>query len=900
MDHELDPKDFASEPQEESSISTTNEPTEEAVSVIPVTETALPHMEHSLGGMYRTWFLDYASYVILERAVPHIEDGLKPVQRRVLYAMHLMENGMLHKVAKIVGATMAYHPHGDASINDALVQLGQKNFLVETQGNWGNIYTGDAAAAGRYIEAKLSDFALDTLFGDKITPWKKSYDGKAREPVFLPARFPLLLAQGAEGIAVGLASKILPHNPKELLLAACKYLQGEDFELFPDFPTGGLVDVERYNDGRRGGSIKSRARIERLENRVLSIKDLPFGKTTTSLIESILKANEKGKIKIKRIDDMTAEEADIRITLPTGVSADKTVDGLYAFTDCEVSISPNACVIKNRKPEFMGVSDLLRYSAEQTKDLLRQDLQWRLDEKREQFQMASLERLFIENRIYKDKEFEQAEGEEQALNHVLSRLLPLAEGSLVRPISREDLKKLLEIRMARILKFNLAKHEEGMVKLQEEMEKLQHNLNHLVQYTIKYYQQLIDTYGSRWKRRTQITRFGTIEATKVAEANQKLYIDREGGFVGTALKGSEYVCDCSEIDDFIIFFRNGNYMISKVEEKKFVGKEDVLHVARYQKGDTRTIYNVVYRDGKEGPYMVKRFNVVSFVRDRVYDLTQATPGSRIEYLTANPNGEAEVISYKYPISARKPGQAETKRTGHLDFSKIQVRARTARGNIVTRRRMSSISLFSKGGTTLDGRSVWFDPDVNRINYNGQGTLLGEFDGEDRILVIRNNGEAYTTGFEETNYFEDTPRCIEKFVPEKVWSIVYVEQEQNQTYLKRCTFPDQSKPFSIAGEGNKILLITDKQDPVLEVSFSEEKSIPNEIQASEFFIKSVFARGRRVSIQQAEKVTLLRYTEPTTEPNTPSDTPNEEEIEIEAPLSSDSLSSIQVEESGELF
>lgn len=825
--------------------------------------------KHSLGGMYRNWFLDYASYVILERAVPHIEDGLKPVQRRVLYAMHLMENGTLHKVAKIVGATMAYHPHGDASINDALVQLGQKNFLIDTQGNWGNIYTGDAAAAGRYIEAKLSDFAIDTLFGDKITPWKKSYDGKEREPVYLPTRFPLLLAQGAEGIAVGLACKILPHNPIELLEAACLYLRNKPFELYPDFPTGGLIDVERYNDGRRGGSIKSRARIERIEDRVLSIKDLPFGKTTSSLIESILKANEKGKIKIKRVDDMTAEEADIRITLPSGVSADKTIDGLYAFTDCEVSIWPNACVIRDNKPEFMSVSDLLTYSTDQTKELLRQDLQWQLSEKQDHFLMASLERIFIEHRIYKDKEFEQAADEKEALEHVHQRLRPLVEGLLLRPIMQEDLKKLLEIRMARILKFNLAKHEEYMLRLQSEMDRQQYHLDHIVDYTIQYYQSLLSTYGQGWQRRTRITRFGTIEATKVAEANQKLYIDREGGFVGTGLKGAEYICDCSEIDDFIIFFRKGTYWVSKVEEKKFVGREEVVHVARYQRGDTRTIYNVVYRDGKSGPYYIKRFDVSSCVRDRVYDCTLGEPQSRIEYFSANPNGEAEIISYKYPIREgnRKNGQAEQKRTAQLDFSKIFIRNRTARGNLVTRRRMSAVSLHSKGATTLGGRKVWYDPDVNRLNYNGQGTLLGEFDADDRILVLFESGEAYTTGFEESNHFSTHPQVIEKFDPDKVWTIAYLDSQRNQTYLKRCTFPDQPKPFAMAGEENKLLFFTDKLEPVLRITFggADHYRPALEVEAGSFIaVKSVYAKGKRLSLYTVQAVELLRFQEPIVE------------------------------------
>lgn len=813
---------------------------------------------HSLGSMYKNWFLDYASYVILERAVPHIEDGLKPVQRRILYAMYLMENGMMHKVAKIVGATMAYHPHGDASINDALVQLGQKDFLIETQGNWGNIYTGDAAAAGRYIEAKLSNFALDILFGDKVTPWKKSYDGKADEPIYIPTRFPLLLAQGAEGIAVGLSSKILPHNPAELLNAACDYLQGKPFELYPDFPTGGLVDVERYNDGQRGGSVKSRAKIERLEGRTLSIKGLPFGKTTSTLIDSIIKANEKGKIKIKKIDDMTAEEADIRISLPTGVSVDKTIDGLYAFTDCEVNIWPNACVIQDDKPQFLSVSDLLRFSVDHTKELLRQELQIALEEKQEQFLAASLEQLFIVHRLYKEKEFEQAANETAVLQHLRSRLEPLTEGKLLRPIKTDDLKKLLEIRMARILKFNLAKHEEAMLKMQQEMDRIEKDLSQLVQYTINYYQQILKTYGAFWQRRTEIARFGTIEAAKVVETNLKFYIDRAGGFVGTSLKDEEYLFDCSEIDEFIIFFRNGTYMVCKVEDKKFIGKEEVIHVDRYIRGDKRTIYNVIYRHGKAGPYHMKRFYVASIIRDRVYDVTQGASGSRILYFTANPNGEAEEVTYKYALLNGAI------REGKVDFALMAIKNRNSKGNIVSRRKISKVTLYRKGGTTLGGRKVWFDKDVNRINYDDQGTLLGEFDHDDRILVVRTNGEVYTCGFEESHHFEGTPMVIEKYDPNKVWSIAYLHPERQQPYLKRCTIPEDANPQYIAGEETPIYLLTDKPNPTLEIVFGGADDYrPSEQVIAEDFIavKSINAKGKRLSTYEVQSVKLISYDEP---------------------------------------
>ena len=833
----------------------------------------------TLGGMFRGWFLDYASYVILERAVPHITDGLKPVQRRVLYAMHLMENGMLHKVAKIVGATMAYHPHGDASINDALVQLGQKQFLIDTQGNWGNIYTGDEAAAGRYIEAKLSDFALEILFGDTLTQWKKSYDGKAQEPIALPVRFPLLLAQGAEGIAVGLSCKILPHNPRELIEAACAYLKGEEFALYPDFPTGGLIDVERYNDGRRGGSVRSRAKIERIENRILSIKGLPFGKTTTTLIDSILKANEKGKIKIKRVDDMTAEEPDIRITLPAGVSADKTIDGLYAFTDCEVNIWPNACVIQEDKPVFLSVSDLLRYSADQTKEYLRQDLKIRLRDNREQFLSASLEELFIVNRIYKDKEFEEAKNETEALTHIRTRIEALLVAPPVRPITREDLKKLLAIRMAAILRFNLAKHQEMMLRLQKEADALQKHLQELVNYTIEYYQRLLRSFGDQpaWTRRTEIAKFASIEAAKVAETNLKLYIDREAHFAGTGLKSAEYVADCSEIDEFITFYRGGTYVVSKVEEKKFLGKEEVIHIARYIRGDKRTIYNAVYRDGRDGAFYIKRFDVSSCIRDKVYDLTQGTQGSKVIYFSANPNGEAEVISYKF---ATKTGALKE---GKADFSAMAIRNRSSKGNLVTRRKMLRVALYKQGGTTLGGRKVWFDADVNRLNYEGRGRLLGEFDGHDRLLVIRPSGEAYTCGFEESTHFAETPFLLERYQAGKVWTAVYRESEQGQVYLKRCTLPDSPKPYPIQGEGNSLMLITDKLAPQIEFSFAgkDEFRAPISLNAEEFIgIKSVNAKGKRVSTREVGAVTLTSFgTEPqeedTTSPESDEPAPNPE-------------------------
>lgn len=815
----------------------------------------------TLGGMYRSWFLDYASYVILERAVPHIEDGLKPVQRRVLYAMHLMENGLLHKVAKIVGATMAYHPHGDSSINDALVQLGQKGFLIDTQGNWGNIQTGDAAAAGRYIEAKLSDFALDILFGNKITPWKKSYDGKELEPIYLPVRFPLLLAQGAEGIAVGLSSRILPHNPKELLEATCAYLSGTPFGLYPDFPTGGLIDVERYNDGKRGGVIKNRARIEKLENRVLSIKDLPYGKTTTSIIDSILKANEKGLIKVRRVDDMTAEEVDVRIYLPAGVSTDKTIDGLYAFTDCEINIWPNACVIQDDKPVFMGVSDLLKYSALQTKNLLKQDLSIKLQERREQYLLASLERIFIEHRIYKKSGFENASDEANAIDFVRKEIEKIIDvENLITPLKVDDFKRLLEIKMAKILKFNLSKHEEMMLRLENEMKELEDHITHINQYTIKYCKKLIETYGALWQRKTAITRFGSIEASKVVEVNQKLYIDREGGFAGTALKGSEYVCDCSEIDDMLVFFKNGTFMVTPIEEKKFLGKDPVLHIQRYIKGDTRTVFNVIYRDGKSGPYYIKRFNISSALRDKTYDVTQGNDQSRVEYFSVNPNGEAEVVSIKQGV--QKESLFKNLKDLKIDFSKIAIRNRGSKGNLVTRNKIQKVSLLFQGGSTLGGRKVWFDPDVNRINYDSQGKFLGEFEPNDKICVMRSSGELYIIDFGESNYFETTPELLEKLDVTRIWTAVYWDQSKKYYFLKRfLVSEDLTKPTLVQGVGNKLICITHSLNPKFEISFGGKDAhrLPIIVDAQDFVgVKGIQSKGKRLTTYEIKNVSLHSF------------------------------------------
>lgn len=829
----------------------------------------------NLSKMYQTWFLDYASYVILERAVPHIDDGLKPVQRRILYNLKRMDSGKLIKVANIVGETMKYHPHGDASINDALVQLGQKGFLIDTQGNWGNILTGDSAAAGRYIEAKLSAFALEAVYSDRVTPWKKTYDGTTDEPIALPVKFPLLLAQGAEGIAVGLSSKILSHNFVELAEAACAYLRGEEFTLYPDFPTGGLIDVSRYNDGERGGSLKSRAKIDKIDAKTLSISELPAGKTTTTLIESILKAVEKGKIRIRRVDDMTAATTDIRLTLATGVSSDKAIDALYAFTDCEVSISPNCCVIYEEKPLFTTVSELLRYSVERTKYLFGEELKILLGEKEEQYLGASLERIFIEERIYKDKAFEEATDEAAALAHIAKRIEPFADRFL-RPVTTDDLRRLLELRMARILRFNLPKHEAALLQLEQEMAQLRHDIAHLTDYTIRWYQHLVQRYGAAFPRRTKIMNFGTIEVTKVAELDAKLYINREEGFFGTALKDAEFVCNCSTLDEVIIIFRSGKYFVGKVEDKKFYGNEEVIYINRYQRNDERTIYNVIYRDGKGGSVYAKRFNVLSVIRDRTYDLTRGKDGSRVLYFSANGNGEAEKVAVKLKIRNARQRLFQFEK----DFSDIPIKSRSSVGLLVTKAEVHSVSLLSKGFSTLGGRDVWFDRDVLRLNYNEQGEYLGSFHARDRILIVLTSGECYTTDFSDSIHIEENLLRIEKNEPRKIWTAVYYDADQKYHYIKRFSIEEDQKRENILGENpkNELLLLTDTYYPRLLIGRQEKggELRTTEIDVEEFaLVKSVRARGKRIAsylIDQVEELPPLKespifepeYDEPTSE------------------------------------
>ena len=811
-------------------------------------------VKHQLRGMYRSWFLDYASYVILERAVPHIDDGLKPVQRRILHSMKTLDDGRFIKVANIVGNTMQYHPHGDASINDALVTLGQKDLLVETQGNWGNILTGASAAAGRYIEARLSSFALDTLYNPKVTEWTLSYDGRKKEPVTLPAKFPLLLAQGVEGIAVGLSSKILPHNFNEILDAAVSYLRGEDFVLYPDFMTGGFIDVSRYNDGERGGVVKVRAKIEKIDNKTLAITEIPYGKTTGTLIDSILKAFEKGKIKIRKVDDNTAETALILVHLLPGTSSDKAIDALYAFTDCEVNISPNCCVIKDKKPHFLGVSDVLRHSVDTTKEILRKELEIQLGEVRELLHFASLERIFIEERIYKDKEFEESRNMEEAIAHIDKRLTPW-KPKFIRPITDDDILRLMEIKMGRILKFNSKKAEDLIASYNDKIKALINDLNHIVDYTIKWYEDLKAKYGEAYPRHTVIRGFDNIEAATVAEANEKLYINREEGFIGTGLKKDEYVCNCSSIDDIIIFYKDGKYKIVKVQEKMFVGK-NILYLNVFKRNDARTIYNVIYQDGRGGIFFMKRFAVTGVTRDKEYDLTKGTPGSKIHWFTANPNGEAEVVK----VTLKPKPRLKTLQFD-VDFSELAIKGKQSQGNIVTKNEVHRFSLKEKGTSTLGGREVWFDPDVLRLNYDGRGNYLGEFNGNDLVLVILKSGEYYMSTFDAANHYEDNILRIEKFRQGHVWTAVLNDADQGFPYIKRFTFEPTNKKFRFIGENEKSTLIalTDELGARFEVKFGGGDEFRGSIviDAIEFIgVKSFKAKGKRVSNYNIESITEI--------------------------------------------
>ena len=833
---------------------------------------------HHLSGMYKNWFLDYASYVILERAVPHIEDGLKPVQRRILHTMKRMDDGRYNKVANIVGETMKFHPHGDASIGDALVQLGQKDLLIDTQGNWGNILTGDRAAAPRYIEARLSKFALETVFNPKTTEWQLSYDGRNKEPITLPVKFPLLLAQGAEGIAVGLSSKVLPHNFNELCDAAISYLKGKDFHLYPDFPTGGAIDVSKYNDGQRGGVVRVRAKIEKLDSKTLVIREVPFSKTAASLQDSITKAIEKGKIKARKVIDMTARQVEIQVQLAPGVSPDKTIDALYAFTDCEINISPNCCVIEDDKPQFLTVSDVLRHSTDRTMGLLRKELEIRKGELQEQLFFSSLERIFIEERMYKEKKFEQAPNQKAVLAFLDEKFTPW-KPKLIREIRDDDYLRLLEIKMQRILKYNKEKADELIAKIKAEIKGIEHDLAHMTDVTIAWFQHLKEVYGKEHPRLTEVRSFDTIEVTKVVEANEKLYINRQDGFIGTGLKKDEFVCNCSDLDDIIIFYRDGKYKVIKVADKIFVGK-NVLWVQVFKKNDTRTIYNVVYRDGKHGPYWIKRFNVTSITRDREYDLTLGTPGSRIMYFTANPNGEAETIKVTLDVDVTKKNQNIFL---EKDFSDILIKGRAARGNLLTKHSVHRITLKSRGHSTLGGRKVWFDHDVKRLNYEGHGELLGEFYDGDSILVILDNGEYHITDFDLNNHFEDNIKLIEKYDPHKVWTAVLLDADNSgYPYLKRFLMDASKRPQNYLGDNtdNQLLLLTDTPYPNIRVTFGGADSVrpPMEIDAEQFVgVKGYKAKGKRIATWQVEKVEELeplRQPEETNDKDTPTTPPDD--------------------------
>lgn len=824
-------------------------------------DTKDANVKHQLSGMYQNWFLDYASYVILERAVPHIMDGLKPVQRRILHTMRRMEDGRYNKVANIVGEAMKFHPHGDASIKDALVQLGQKDMLIDCQGNWGNILTGDDAAAARYIEARLTKFALDVVFNPKTTEWKLSYDGRNREPVTLPVKFPLLLAQGVEGIAVGLSSKILPHNFNELCDASIQYLHNEEFKLYPDFQTGGSIDVSKYNDGERGGAVRVRSKIEKIDNKTLAIKEIPYGKTVAGICDSIVKASEKGKIKIRKVEDLTSGSAEILVHLAPGVSSDKTIDALYAFTDCEVSISPNCCVIDDQKPHFLTVSDVLRKSVDNTLALLRLELEIRKGEILESLHFASLEKIFIEERIYKDKEFEQAKNMDAACEHIDTRLTPYY-ATFIREVTKDDILKLMEIKMARILKFNSDKAEELIARMKADIEEIDRHLANIVEYTVDWFRMLKEKYGKNFPRRTELRNFDTIEATKVIEANEKLYINREEGFIGTSLKKDEFIANCSPIDDVIIFFRDGRYIITPVADKKFVGK-NILYANVFKKNDKRTIYNVVYRDGKEGTSYIKRFAVTSIVRDREYDVTQGTPESRVTYFSANPNGEAEVIKVTL-----KPNPRVRRIIFEEDFSNINIKGRQAMGNILTKLPVHKIALKQRGGSTLGGRKVWFDNDVLRLNYDGRGEYLGEFQSDDSILVVQNNGDFYTTNFDLNNHYDGNIRVLEKYDPNKVWTaVLYDADQQNLPYIKRFCFEGSPRKQNYMGENknSSLVLLTDECYPRLEVVFGGHDSFrePMIVEADEFIgVKGFKARGKRLTTFTIETVNEL---EPTRQP-----------------------------------
>tara|TARA_B110000003_G_scaffold183363_1_gene182363 strand:- start:403 stop:2997 length:2595 start_codon:yes stop_codon:yes gene_type:complete len=805
-------------------------------------------------GMYKDWFLDYASYVILERAVPAIEDGFKPVQRRILHSMKDLDDGRYNKVANIVGHTMQYHPHGDASISDAMVQIGQKEFLIDMQGNWGNILTGDRAAASRYIEARLSKFALEVVFSPKVTDWQLSYDGRKKEPVNLPVKFPMLLAQGAEGIAVGLSTKILPHNFNELIKASINYLKGKSFKIYPDFQTGGSIDVENYNDGMRGGKIRVRASITQRDKNTLVIDQIPFSTNTSSLIDNILKANDKGKIKIKKIEDNTAENVEILIYLPPGISPDKTIDALYAFTDCESSISPLSCVIIDNKPSFIGVSEMLRISTDNTVELLKNELEVQLAELENQWHSSSLERIFIENRIYRD--IEEVETWEAVIIAIDEGLKPHIS-ILKRPVVEDDIVKLTEIRIKRISKFDIDKAQQKIDSLEGDISEVKNNLNHLIDYSVRYFDHLLKTYGKDKQRKTEITTFDDVDAKKVVVRNQKLYINRDEGFIGTGLRKDEFVCECSDIDDVIVFTKSGLMQVVKVDSKVFIEK-NIIHAAVFKRKDKRTIYNMIYRDGKQGTYFIKRFPVSGVTRDKLYDLTQEKSNSEVVYFSPNPNGEAEIVS----INLRNTGSIK-KLKWDLDFADYIIKGRNSKGNIVTKYtiRKNGIELKEKGKSTLKPRDIWIDTTVQRLNTDGRGKLLGAFKGEDKLLEITGNAMVKVMTPELTVHFDKEQLILEKWIPSKPITAVYFDPGKKRTFLKRFLIENQNKEEVFIKEKTELLYVTTEGRPILEINFTKQKrgeDAPKSIliNAEEFIsIKGIKAIGNQLSDKKIKSVTL---------------------------------------------
>ena len=810
------------------------------------------HSVTALSGMYQDWFLDYASYVILERAVPHLDDGLKPVQRRILHSMRRMDDGRYNKVANIIGHTMQFHPHGDASIGDALVQLGQKDLLIDAQGNWGNILTGDGAAAPRYIEARLSKFASEVLFNPKTTEWKLSYDGRNNEPVTLPVKFPLLLSMGVEGIAVGLASKILPHNFNELIDASVDYLLGKEFVLYPDFPTGGFIDISRYNDGQRGGAVKVRAKIEKIDKKELVITEVPYGRTTSSLIESIIKANDKGKIKIKKIDDNTSANVEIVIQLFPGTSPDKTIDALYAFTDCEYSISPNTCVITENKPSFMGVSQMLRISADRTVQLLKTELEIRQAELHEDWHMSSLEKIFIEEKIYRDiEESETWEAVIQAIDKGLDPFKML----LYRDVTRDDIISLTEIKIKRISKFDARKADEHIKGIESELEEVKNHLKNMIPFAINYFKQIRKKYGKGKERKTEIRSFDTIEAVKVVANNARLYINYKEGFIGTGLKKDEFICECSDMDDILAIRKDGAYLITKVADKVFVGN-DILYAGVFLKNDERTIYNIVYQDGKDGPLYAKRCSITGMTRDKEYNLTKGTPGSKIMYFSVNPNGEAEVIKVQH-----KPKARLKKLVFEFDFGQLAIKGKSSLGNILTKNPVHKIALKEKGLSTLGGRKIWFDDAVFRLNVDGRGMFLGEFSSDDKIMVITKNGFFRVTGFDLSSHFEDNILLIEKYKPGMVYSVIYWDAEQKFYYVKRFLVEEFEKPQCFINEDpdSRLISVTEVEYPRFEIKFGgKHKDRENEIVEVAGFIgvKSFKAKGKRLTNYMVDNISEI--------------------------------------------